>query len=255
MNCPTPNDTTPGNGGGHDAKTSIPSLHCARPPRMEPGAARPSSWEASEPKPRTHSKMGGAGYRGTPLHCVPPSCSQSLTRMGHGDMQGCGITQWTPSSGFPSLVFPWSSKALPSVPGRKGLEQDWGETQLVWSKLGPGVGMNSALGTGTSFILQGWDACPKFRVWELGWSPKWGFCSQKEFPSPLTGWNSVRGVRSGVIPFTIRSWIRLSASCLNSPPAWGHGGDTEHPESPCKPPHPSHLWGGSCSKLAILTLL
>lgn len=125
-NCPTPDD--PGEVGGHNAELPgplLPPRTPTRPPKTEPGAAHPSHPGCLRAQ-TTHPQQdrGGLDMGDPPKPCHPLRLPQPPQ---DGDMRGGGIAHWTPfSSASPSLVFPWSSRALPGVPGRRGAQSGIG---------------------------------------------------------------------------------------------------------------------------------
>lgn len=123
-----PHLTTPARWGDTTLSRPVPS--CLPAPPQDPQKRSQElhvhpTLDASKPKPPTHSRIGGAWIRGDPPKlCHPLRLPQPPQ---DGDMRGGGIAHWTPfSSASPSLVFPWSSGALPGMPGRRGAQSGIG---------------------------------------------------------------------------------------------------------------------------------
>lgn len=223
-NCPPPDDTTPGKAGDNTEPPS-PLL----PPRTPQDPQKRSQelhihppLDASEPKPPTPSRIGGAGYQGTPPSCAAPPGSHTLPGLGTWGHMG----RWYRSTDavFFSFSQPGFSLEQRGPSRRAGQEGAWSRTGAKTGQFGANwdrVGINTALGTaghgGQLCPPQDWDDFMECRVWELGWPPKWGFCSQKEFSSPSSWMKQRRRGSAWGAALAPRSWIRLSASCLNPP--------------------------------------
>jgi len=248
---PARGDTTP----SHPLPSRLPTP-CETPENGAGSCTSIPPWPS--PSPDHPQQDRGAGYWGPP-QAVPlatPPGSHTLPRMGTWGHAG----RWHRSPD--AVFFCFSQPGFSSEqrgPSRRagqegGSEQDWGKNQPVWSKLGPGRGISTALGTaGHREQLRpprGWDDFPKHWVWGSGWPQKWGFCSQKEFSS-APGWMKQR--QSGSVrdapahPEELDPAISILPRPLRT---WGHGGGATAPRNPpASPPSPPAFWGGVLLKV------
>lgn len=185
---------------------------------------------------------GGAGSRGPPKLCCPPG-SHALPGWGRGDTRGGGTAAPRFSSLSPSLVFPWSG--IGAKTSWFGANWEQGETYTrLWGQRG----------TESSFVLHRVGTVPQNAGFGSWAGPKnGGFAPKRHFPAPRLDETASKGLGPGRSPRPEE--LHPTISILPQPPPnvglWQGQSTPKPPQPPC----PCRILGGSCSHLAILTLL